>query len=100
MHTAGLYRLGSHLLLTGGGIRGDEPITESTAVLLCIRNEPPERIVRMLEPTLQDSVVPTEVGWLIARLFVLLGRLLSVNPLHLLGKDAPAGRHFFERSLY
>jgi membrane glycosyltransferase len=34
-------------------IRGDEPITASTAVLLCIRNEPPERIVRMLEPTLQ-----------------------------------------------
>jgi membrane glycosyltransferase len=34
-------------------IRGDEPITASTAVLLCIRNEPPERIVRMLEPMLQ-----------------------------------------------
>ncbi len=34
-------------------IRADEPITASTAVLLCIRNEPPERIVRMLEPTLQ-----------------------------------------------
>jgi membrane glycosyltransferase len=33
--------------------RGDEPITASTAVLLCIRNEPPERIVRMLEPMLQ-----------------------------------------------
>jgi membrane glycosyltransferase len=34
-------------------IRGNEPITASTAVLLCIRNEPPERIVRMLEPMLQ-----------------------------------------------
>jgi membrane glycosyltransferase len=34
-------------------IRRDEPITTSTAVLLCIRNEPPERIVRMLEPMLQ-----------------------------------------------
>jgi membrane glycosyltransferase len=34
-------------------LRADEPITASTAVLLCIRNEPPERIVRMLEPTLQ-----------------------------------------------
>jgi membrane glycosyltransferase len=34
-------------------IRGDEPITASTAVLLCIRNEPPARIVRMLEPMLQ-----------------------------------------------
>jgi membrane glycosyltransferase len=38
-------------------IRGDEPITASTAVLLCIRNEPPERIVRMLEPTLQGLAV-------------------------------------------
>jgi membrane glycosyltransferase len=34
-------------------IREDEPITASTAVLLCMRNEPPERIVRMLEPMLQ-----------------------------------------------
>src|SRR5262249_60287150 len=34
-------------------VRGDEPITASTAVLLCIRNEPPERIVRMLEPMMK-----------------------------------------------
>src|SRR5262249_4631014 len=34
-------------------VRGDEPITASTAVLLCIRNEPPERVVRMLEPMMQ-----------------------------------------------
>src|SRR5215471_10060846 len=34
-------------------VRGDEPITASTAVLLCIRNEPPERVVRMLEPMMK-----------------------------------------------
>jgi membrane glycosyltransferase len=33
-------------------IRGDEPITSSTAIVLCIRNEMPERIVRNLEPML------------------------------------------------
>ena len=33
-------------------IRGDEPVTASTAILLCIRNEPPERVVRNLEPML------------------------------------------------
>src|SRR3984893_2824979 len=27
-------------------LRGDEPITASTAILLCIRNEPPERVAR------------------------------------------------------
>jgi membrane glycosyltransferase len=36
-----------------GRVRGDEPITASTAVLLCIRNEPPERLVRMLEPMME-----------------------------------------------
>ena len=36
-----------------GRVRGDEPITASTAVLLCIRNEPPERVVRMLEPMME-----------------------------------------------
>jgi membrane glycosyltransferase len=35
-----------------GRIRGDEPITASTAILLCIRNEPPERVGRLLEPLL------------------------------------------------
>src|SRR6516165_8956054 len=34
-------------------VPGDEPITASTAVLLCIRNEPPERVVRMLEPMMK-----------------------------------------------
>jgi membrane glycosyltransferase len=34
-------------------IRGDEPVTASTAILLCIRNEPPERIIRNVEPMLE-----------------------------------------------
>ena len=33
-------------------IRGDEPVTVSTAILLCIRNESPERMIRNLEPML------------------------------------------------
>ena len=33
-------------------IRGDEPVTTSTAILLCIRNELPERMIRNLEPML------------------------------------------------
>ncbi|NWG24722.1 MAG: glucans biosynthesis glucosyltransferase MdoH [Pseudorhodoplanes sp.] len=33
-------------------IKGDEPITSSVAVIVCIRNETPERIVRNLEPML------------------------------------------------
>ena len=33
-------------------IRGDESIIASTAILLCIRNEVPERIIRNLEPML------------------------------------------------
>jgi membrane glycosyltransferase len=36
-----------------GRLRGDEPITASTAVLLCIRDEPPERVVRLLEPMME-----------------------------------------------
>ena len=36
-----------------GRIRGDEPITASTAILLCIRNEPPERAARLLAPLLE-----------------------------------------------
>src|ERR1700730_2805844 len=38
------------VMAVAGRVRGDEPITTSTAILLCIRNEPPERVVRMLEP--------------------------------------------------
>jgi len=33
-------------------IRGDEPVMASTAILLCIRNELPERMIRNLEPML------------------------------------------------
>ena len=33
-------------------IRGDEPISASTALLLCIRNELPERMIRNLQPML------------------------------------------------
>ena len=33
-------------------IRGNEPVTASTAILLCIRNELPERMIRNLEPML------------------------------------------------
>ena len=33
-------------------IRGDEAVTASTAILLCIRNEPPERMIRNIEPLL------------------------------------------------
>jgi membrane glycosyltransferase len=33
-----------------GRVRGDEPITASTAILLCIRNEPPDRVARLVEP--------------------------------------------------
>jgi membrane glycosyltransferase len=33
-------------------IRSDEPVTTSTAILLCIRNELPDRTVRNLEPML------------------------------------------------
>ena len=36
-----------------GRVRGDEPITASTAILLCIRNEPPERVARLLEPMME-----------------------------------------------
>src|SRR5262249_38682938 len=33
--------------------RGDQPITASTALLLCIRNEPPERVVGLLGPVME-----------------------------------------------
>ncbi len=35
-----------------GRVRGDEPITASTAILVCIRNELPERVARLIEPML------------------------------------------------
>jgi len=36
-----------------GRVRGDEPITASTAILICIRNEPPQRVIRCLAPMLE-----------------------------------------------
>jgi membrane glycosyltransferase len=33
-------------------IQGNEPVTAPTAILLCIRNESPERVIRNLEPML------------------------------------------------
>jgi len=33
-------------------VRGDEPVTAGTAILLCVRNELPARIIRNLEPML------------------------------------------------
>ena len=36
------------------GIRGNEAVTASTAILMCIRNEPPERVIRNLEPMMSS----------------------------------------------
>jgi membrane glycosyltransferase len=41
-----------------GRVRGDEPITASTAVLVCIRNEPPARVIRCLVPMMEGLAVP------------------------------------------
>ena len=41
-------------------IRGDEPITASIAILLCVRNEAPERAIRNLQPLLHGLVA---TGW-------------------------------------
>ena len=43
-------------------VRGDEPIIASTAILLCIRNEPPERVVRHLAPTLEGLAAHADAG--------------------------------------
>lgn len=37
-------------------IRGDEPVTSPTAILMCIRNESPEQVVRNLQPMMEDLV--------------------------------------------
>jgi membrane glycosyltransferase len=37
-------------------IRGDEPITSSSAILLCIRNESPEQVIRNLQPLIEGLV--------------------------------------------
>jgi membrane glycosyltransferase len=44
-----------------GRLRGDEPIIAFTAILLCIRNEPAERVARLLEPML-DGLARHGVG--------------------------------------
>jgi membrane glycosyltransferase len=36
------------------GISGHEPIVTSTAILVCVRNEPPERVVSHLAPLMQS----------------------------------------------
>ena len=41
------------VLPVAGRVAGDEPITASTAVLVCIRNESPDAAARMLEATMQ-----------------------------------------------
>ena len=43
-------------------IRDDEPVTASTAILLCVRNELPPRIIRNLEPMLEESTLPATVS--------------------------------------
>jgi membrane glycosyltransferase len=37
---------------SAAGVRPDQPITASTAILICIRNEPPERVIRHIVPLL------------------------------------------------
>jgi len=44
-------------------IRGDEPITASTAILMCIRNESPDQVTRNLQPLL-DGLVQARVAHL------------------------------------
>jgi len=44
------------VLPVAGTIRGDEPITASTAILVCIRNESPDRILRNLAPMIGGLV--------------------------------------------
>jgi membrane glycosyltransferase len=41
-----------------GRVRGDEPITASTAILVCIRNEPPARVTRCLAPMMKGLAEP------------------------------------------
>jgi membrane glycosyltransferase len=41
-----------------GRVRGDEPITASTAILACVRNEPPAQVIRGLAPMMEGLAVP------------------------------------------
>jgi len=43
-------------------VRGDEPITAATAILMCIRNEPPERAVRYLAPLVEGLAADPAAG--------------------------------------
>ena len=43
-------------IFPAGKIRGDEPITARTAILVCVRNEAPERVIRNLAPLLAGLV--------------------------------------------
>jgi membrane glycosyltransferase len=38
-------------------VSGTEPVTASTSILLCIRNEPPQRVIRHLIPLIEGLVV-------------------------------------------
>ncbi|MEA2758419.1 MAG: rane glycosyltransferase [Methylobacteriaceae bacterium] len=44
-------------------IRGDEPVSASTAILMCIRNESPDQVIRNLEPLL-DGLIRARVAHL------------------------------------
>jgi membrane glycosyltransferase len=44
-------------------VRGDEPVTASTAILVCIRNESPDQVIRNLEPLL-DGVTRASLAHL------------------------------------
>jgi membrane glycosyltransferase len=52
-----------------GRVRGGEPITASTAILACVRNEPPERVVHFLAPLIEGLVARGVAGQF--RLYVL-----------------------------
>lgn len=43
-------------------IRGDEPITATTAILMCIRNESPDPVARNLQPLLEGLVQASVAG--------------------------------------
>jgi len=49
------------VLPVAGRVGGDEPITASTALLLCIRNEGPDRLIRNVEPML-DGLAAARAG--------------------------------------
>ena len=46
---------------SAGRVSGREPIVSSTAILVCIRDEPPERVIRHIAPMI-DSLIARGVG--------------------------------------